>query len=57
MNTEAQLLLETLFPFHFVIDGEGVIVRTGPSMAKVLPDCVGVKLFDVFHVTRPRADS
>jgi len=57
VNTEAQLLLETLFPFHFVIDGDGAIVRTGPSMAKVLPDCVGMKLFDVFDVARPRADS
>ena len=57
MNREAQTLLETLFPFHFVINGDGVIVRTGASMAKVLPDCVGLKLFDVFNVLRPRADS
>ena len=57
MNREAQTLLDTLFPFHFVINGDGVIVRTGASMAKVLPDCVGVKLFDVFNVLRPRADS
>ena len=57
MNREAQLLLDTLFPFHFVIGGDGVIVRTGASMAKVLPGCVGLKLFDVFDVLRPRADS
>ena len=57
MNREAQTLLDTLFPFHFVINGDGVIVRTGASMAKVLPGCVGLKLFDVFHVLRPRADS
>ena len=57
MNREAQTLLDTLFPFHFVINGDGVIVRTGASMAKVLPDGVGLKLFDVFNVLRPRADS
>ena len=57
MNIEAQLLLDTLFPFHFVIDGDGVIVRTGKSMSKVLPDCVGAQFLDVFEVLRPRADS
>lgn len=57
MNREAQTLLDMLFPFHFVINGDGVIVRTGASMAKVLPDGVGLKLFDVFIVLRPRADS
>ncbi len=57
MNIEAQLLLDTLFPFHFVIGGDGVIVSTGISMAKVLPDCVGAQFLDVFQVLRPRADS
>ena len=57
MNIEAQLLLDTLFPFHFVIGGDGVIVGTGKSMAKVLPDCVGAQFLDVFEVLRPRADS
>jgi signal transduction histidine kinase len=57
VNIEAQLLLDTLFPFHFVIGGDGVIVSTGISMAKVLPDCVGAQFLDVFQVLRPRADS
>lgn len=57
MNIEAQLLLDTLFPFHFVIGGDGVVVGTGKSMAKVLPDCVGAQFLDVFEVLRPRADS
>ena len=57
MNREAQLLLDTLFPFHFVMDGDGVIVGTGKSMSKVLPDCVGAQFLDVFEVLRPRADS
>ena len=57
MNIEAQLLLDTLFPFHFVIGGGGVVVGTGKSMSKVLPDCVGSQFLDVFEVLRPRADS
>lgn len=57
MNAETQMLLATLFPFNIVIDGKGVVSGIGPSMAKVLPECVGSQFFDLFEVLRPRMES
>jgi PAS domain S-box-containing protein len=45
------------FPFYFAWNATGVIVETGPSLAKVCPDVTpGRRLTDAFRLIRPRGE-
>jgi PAS domain S-box-containing protein len=45
--------LDRLAPFGITCDASGVVVRTGPSLARLVPDLVGRPLLDALAVVRP----
>lgn len=46
--------LDTVFPFHFIIDGAARIVRAGPTLRRLLPGIDdGRPLNDVFDINTP----
>ena len=46
--------LDTVFPFHFVIDSETRVIRAGPAIQRLLPDLAGGKKFDSsFRIKHP----
>ncbi|MEQ6248535.1 diguanylate cyclase [Sulfitobacter sp. HNIBRBA3233] len=49
-------VLDILCPMHLVLDAQGVIVHTGPTIQKLRPDLplVGRPFLDTFDVLRPR---
>jgi signal transduction histidine kinase len=53
MDPQTRDLLEQLFPFHVKLSGDGLVERTGRSLAKVIPDAAGRRFLDVFEVVRP----
>lgn len=49
-------LLAQLCPMHLFVDETGLVVNTGPTIGKLLPECPANRcgLFDVVDVRRPR---
>ena len=46
--------LDTVFPFHFVIDSDTRIIRAGPAIQRLLPDLAdGKKLDSSFRIKHP----
>ncbi len=46
--------LDSVFPFHFVIDSDTRVIRAGPAIQRLLPDFAGGKKLDsLFRIKRP----
>jgi len=46
--------LDTVFPFHFVIDSDTRVIRAGPAIHRLLPDLAGGEKFDSsFKIRHP----
>ncbi len=45
--------IDVIFPFNFVIDVRASIVHAGPTLTRLLPGILGVKLNDVFSIGVP----
>jgi PAS domain S-box-containing protein len=46
--------LDSVFPFHFVIDSDTRVIRAGPAIHRLLPDLAGGKKFDsLFRIKHP----
>ena len=51
----APSLIDVVFPFHLVLDGELTIVQVGSSLRRIAPQVApGCRLDDVLRVTSPR---
>ncbi|MGV6849438.1 MAG: diguanylate cyclase [Marinibacterium sp.] len=55
-SQEMNGVLSVLCPLHVVLDGDGKVMATGPTLAKLRPDNVlaGQAFLDLFEVCRPR---
>ena len=46
-------MLLDIFPFIIVFDQEMVLQSIGRSLNQIMPDIIGKKLNDLFHLVRP----
>lgn len=53
IGLDAEGLCST-FPFHFVVDGEGLVIQVGPSLARIAPKLMGSKITEHVEQHRPR---
>ncbi len=45
--------IDVIFPFNFVIDDNSSIVHAGPTLTRLLPDIIGVRLDEIFDIGVP----
>jgi len=46
--------LAAAFPFHFVLNGDGLVIQVGPSLARIAPNLLGANVGEHIEVHRPR---